>query len=94
MSGSKCGIATNFSSRPPGAQAVLDAERTVMLGPSTRAWRDHLAFCADLREGIHLVRLGGQDPLTRFTTEAIRAFSVLDETIDGSVLAALRPFAS
>ena len=72
-----------------GAPAVLEAERTVMLRAIDCAWRDHLAYCADLREGIHLVRLGGQDPLTRFTTEAIHAFSVLDETIDGSVLAAL-----
>ena len=48
-----------------GEQAVLDAERAVTLGCIDRAWRDHLALCADLREGIHLVRLGGQDPLTR-----------------------------
>ena len=52
-----------------GEDAVRDAERTVMLFQIDRAWRDHLALAADLREGIHLVSLGGQDPLTRFTTE-------------------------
>ena len=45
----------------------------VTLACIDRAWQDHLALCADLREGIHLVRLGGQDPLTRFTSEAIRS---------------------
>ena len=49
-----------------GESAVVDAERTVTLGCIDRAWRDHLALCADVREGIHLVRLGGQDPLTTF----------------------------
>ena len=60
-----------------------------MLGCIDRAWRHHLAFCADVREGIHLVRLGGQDPLTRFTSEAIQAFSQMDDAIDEAVLAAL-----
>jgi preprotein translocase subunit SecA len=72
-----------------GERAVLDAERAVTLACIDRAWRDHLALCADLREGIHLVRLGGQDPLTRFTSEAIRAFSQIDEAIDEAVLAAV-----
>ncbi len=72
-----------------GERAVVDAERTVTLGCIDRAWRDHLALCADVREGIHLVRLGGQDPLTRFTSEAIQAFSRIDDAIDEAVLAAL-----
>ena len=72
-----------------GEHAVLNAERAVTLACIDRAWRDHLALCADVREGIHLVRLGGQDPLTLFTSEAIRAFSRIDEAIDDAVLAAL-----
>ncbi len=72
-----------------GEDAVLEAERTVTLACIDRAWRDHLALCADLREGIHLVRLGGEDPLTRFTSDAIRAYSRIDEEIDAAVLAAL-----
>ena len=72
-----------------GEHAVVDAERTVTLACIDRAWRDHLALCADVREGIHLVRLGGQDPLTAFTSEAIQAFSTIDEAIDEAVRAAL-----
>ncbi len=72
-----------------GVEAVEQAERTVMLFHIDRAWRDHLAFCADLREGIHLVRLGGQDPLARFTQEAIRGFSQFAAQVEESVLAAI-----
>jgi preprotein translocase subunit SecA len=72
-----------------GERAVVDAERDVTLACIDRAWADHLALCADVREGIHLVRLGGQDPLTVYTSEAIRAFSGIHDAIDEAVLAAL-----
>jgi preprotein translocase subunit SecA len=75
--------------RAAGEHAVIDAERTVTLACIDRAWRDHLAFCADLREGIHLVRLGGQDPLTVYTTQAIKAFSTIEDAIDEAVRKAL-----
>ena len=57
-----------------------------MLSQIDRAWREHLALAADLREGIHLVGLGGQDPLTRFTTEITLAFRRLESTIEAAVL--------
>ena len=72
-----------------GEEAVRDAERAVMLFQIDRAWRDHLALVADIREGIHLVSLGGQDPLTRFTTEMKLAFRGLEDGIDSAVLDAL-----
>ena len=52
-----------------GEAAVRDAERVVTLACIDRAWCDHLALAADLREGVHLVALGGLDPLTRYTTD-------------------------
>jgi preprotein translocase subunit SecA len=72
-----------------GEPEVVEGERHVTLACIDRAWRDHLGVCAELREGIHLVRLGGRDPLTHFTSEAIRAFSQIDDAIDDAVLAAL-----
>jgi preprotein translocase subunit SecA len=72
-----------------GEDAVRRAERSVTLFQIDRAWRDHLAFVADLREGIHLVSLGRQDPLTRFTDEVTAAFRGLEEAIDRGVLGAL-----
>lgn len=72
-----------------GEDAVRRAEQAVMLFQIDRAWRDHLALAADLREGIHLVTLGGQDPLTRFTTDIKRAFRGMEHAIDSAVLDAL-----
>jgi preprotein translocase subunit SecA len=69
-----------------GEEAVRRAERAVMLFQIDRAWRDQLALAADLREGIHLVGLGGQDPLTRFTTEITLAFRRLERAIDTAML--------
>jgi preprotein translocase subunit SecA len=72
-----------------GEDAVRQAERVVMLLQIDRAWRDHLALAADLREGIHLVALGGQDPLAHFTRELTLAFRRLEDAIDRVVLEAL-----
>jgi preprotein translocase subunit SecA len=72
-----------------GEQAVAEAESEVVLGCIDRVWRDHLALSADVREGIHLVRLGGRDPLTHYTSEMIRAFSEVDDVVDALALAAL-----
>ena len=69
-----------------GEDTVRCAERAVLLFQIDRAWHDQLALAADLREGIHLVSLGGQDPLTRFTTETRLAFRRMEQTIDAAVL--------
>jgi preprotein translocase subunit SecA len=72
-----------------GAPALRDAERRVALFHIDRAWREHLALLADLREGIHLVRLGGDDPLTRFKVAASEAFRRMGDDVAASVRAAL-----
>jgi preprotein translocase subunit SecA len=72
-----------------GEDAVRRAERTITLFQIDRAWRDHLALAADLREGIHLVALGGQDPLVRFTSEVKLAFARMEDAIDRAVLGVL-----
>jgi preprotein translocase subunit SecA len=72
-----------------GEHAVRRAELTVTLHHIDRLWREQLAFCADLREGIHLVTLGGQSPLTHFTSQAILAFRRLEDAVDQAVLDSL-----
>jgi preprotein translocase subunit SecA len=69
---------------PPGLT------RDVTLLHIDRAWRDHLAFVAELREGIHLVRLGGDDPLTRFCVRVGEAYRALVEGLDRSIGQSLR----
>ena len=54
------------------------------------AWSDHLAWLADLREGIHLVSLGRKEPLLEFQREATEAFIGLEDRIGKSVETTLR----
>jgi preprotein translocase subunit SecA len=72
-----------------GEEAVVRVERLATLHEIDRNWRDHLSLVADVREGIHLVSLGGQDPLAHFTRTITMAFNRLEETIDDGVLEAL-----
>ena len=62
-------------------QAVLaDAARQIVLFHLDRVWAEHLAFLADLREGIQLRALArGTVPLNEFNREAVRAFGALLE---------------
>ncbi|WP_433478026.1 accessory Sec system translocase SecA2 [Spirillospora sp. CA-142024] len=60
--------------RIAGAEAVAGAARQIVLYQLDRCWAEHLAYLADLREGIHLRSLGrGLDPLTEFHREAVPA---------------------
>ena len=72
-----------------GEAATDDAERAVTRAHLDRLWREHLAASADLREGIHLVRLGGQDPLQRFTTEVQEGFARMTIALDEAVRVSL-----
>ncbi len=72
-----------------GKDALRHAEVLVTLHHIDRVWSDHLALVADLREGNHLVGLGGEDPLTRFRLETAEAFHQMQRDIKQRVLAAL-----
>jgi preprotein translocase subunit SecA len=59
---------------------LANAARQIVLFHLDRAWAEHLALLADLREGIHLRALArGTVPLNEFNKEAIRAFGPLLE---------------
>ncbi len=68
-----------------GEAATTAAERLATLHHIDRAWADHLALVADVREGIHLVALGGRDPLRHFTAEITMAFATLEHRIEQAV---------
>ncbi|WP_033324362.1 accessory Sec system translocase SecA2 [Actinomadura atramentaria] len=72
-----------------GAAAVAAAARTLVLYHLDRVWSDHLAFLAELREGIHLRSLGrGLDPLVEFNREAVPAGKRLLPTARDNAVAA------
>ncbi|MEN6310565.1 MAG: accessory Sec system translocase SecA2 [Acidobacteriota bacterium] len=60
-------------------------EKRASLFHTDRCWADHLAGLADIRESIHLVSLGGREPLHEFQKAAVAAFAGLEAEIGGAV---------
>jgi preprotein translocase subunit SecA len=55
-------------------EELVQACRTLSLYHLDRFWSNYLAEMADIREGIHLTRLGGQTPLLEFHKRAVEIF--------------------
>jgi len=69
-----------------GPNAVRHAEQRVTVYALDRAWADHLAFIEDVREGIHLQRYGGREPVAEFHRQIVDAFgSLMDRVGDDAV---------
>jgi preprotein translocase subunit SecA len=63
-----------------GADAVRHAEQRITVHVLDHAWADHLALIEDIREGIHLQRYGGREPVTEFHRQIVEAFAALMES--------------
>jgi Preprotein translocase subunit SecA (ATPase, RNA helicase) len=69
-----------------GEEVLGKVCRQIVLYHLDECWADHLAYLADLREGIHLRVLGRLNPLDEFHKEAVRAYgALLDEVARRSV---------
>jgi preprotein translocase subunit SecA len=64
-----------------GTNAVRDAERRVTIAALDALWADHLARIEDIREGIHLQRYGGLEPISEFHRQIVAAFGELMERL-------------
>jgi preprotein translocase subunit SecA len=71
-----------------GAEIVEQAERAITLHQIDQCWADHLAFIAQVRESIHLVGIGGLDPLREFQKQIAEAFWKLRQTIEDRIVEA------
>jgi len=60
-----------------GSDRVRHAEQRITVHVLDTAWADHLALIEDIREGIHLQRYGGREPLTEFHRQIVEAFSAM-----------------
>lgn len=76
---------TRFRDRV-GAEAAAAVERWLTLLALDECWADHLAAVADIREGIHLVVLGGLVPLEEFQKAAVRSFRETRDTFENRVV--------
>ena len=71
-----------------GNEKLFDLERRILLREIDTAWCDHLAYIQDLRESIHLVRIGGKTPIEEFHKEATDAFLKMQELVRKRIPAA------
>ncbi|MCL4109626.1 UNVERIFIED_CONTAM: hypothetical protein GTU68_061883 [Idotea baltica] len=69
-----------------GETQVLDAERQVTLRHFELRWSDHLEHASEIREGIHLVSLGGFDAFSSFNTDMNRAFQQFKFGVEQAVV--------
>ncbi len=72
--------------RAVGARAVAQAENRLTMLVLDRRWSDHLRHIEDIREGIHLQRYGGRDPLTEFHRQLIGAYASMMEHVRDEVV--------
>ena len=69
-----------------GKEKVALVERQLLLFYMNRYWAEYLEHISDVRQGIHLVVIGGKNPLDEFRREAILAFTSMYEQIDRAVV--------
>ncbi|MBN1559137.1 accessory Sec system translocase SecA2 [candidate division KSB1 bacterium] len=60
--------------------------RMIVLHKIDESWASYLAEIADIREGIHLKRLGGRDPYIEFQKLAVQIFDALLDGLDDELL--------
>ncbi len=69
-----------------GKKAAGEQCRAIALACINRHWSRHLAQATDIREGIHLRRMGGQNPLYEFQKLIIAMFNDMEKDIDREFL--------
>jgi preprotein translocase subunit SecA len=69
-----------------GEAVAADAERRLTLLAIDRCWSDYLGEMQALRDEIHLVVLGGREPLAEFMKTAMASFDGLVERIEAEVV--------
>ncbi|MEM8487059.1 MAG: accessory Sec system translocase SecA2 [Bacteroidota bacterium] len=65
-----------------GHNVAYEAEQVSTLHFIDQAWSDHLAYISHIRDGIHLLGIGGLNPLHEFHKQAGEAFVAVFDTIE------------
>ena len=68
-----------------GAEEWEKIRKRVSLFHIDRCWADQLALLADIRESVHLVGLGGKEPVQEFHKSATGAFEEMEAKIEGAI---------
>ncbi|WP_130864089.1 preprotein translocase subunit SecA [Bacilliculturomica massiliensis] len=73
-----------------GWATVEKAERQLALYFCNRCWSDYLAVMENVRPGVHLALIGGENPLDSYNKTAVRAFAEMEEDIRACVIAGMK----
>ncbi|MDH4196117.1 MAG: accessory Sec system translocase SecA2 [Candidatus Aminicenantes bacterium] len=73
-----------------GKERLEKLEKRVALYHLDRGWAEHLAWIQEVREGIHLVSLGGRSPLEEFRKSVTEAFLEMRQRADQAILRTFR----
>jgi preprotein translocase subunit SecA len=68
-----------------GSKKLTETCRFISLNFIDKTWFEYLAEIADIREGIHLTRMGPHEPLFEFHKLAIRIFDNLQNDMESSM---------
>ena len=71
-----------------GKEKITEVAKTMMLYYIDEAWIQYLSYVAELRESIHLRRIGGQNPLFEFQKAVIKKYDEMLASIDQNALKA------
>ncbi|MCR4436079.1 MAG: accessory Sec system translocase SecA2 [Clostridiales bacterium] len=72
-----------------GEEGVRRAEKQAALYFINKCWTDYLDYMSYIREGIHLVNVGGKTPVHEFNKIAVEAFERLTEDIKNEIVGLL-----
>jgi preprotein translocase subunit SecA len=70
-----------------GAEVLGDAARSIALFHLDRRWADHLAYLAEVREGVNLRAMAHLDPVDEFHRATVSAFTRLASEVDDRTVA-------
>jgi preprotein translocase subunit SecA len=71
-----------------GAAFTADLERRLRLQAIDAAWSEHLETVSEIRDGIHLMEIGGLSPVNEFHKQAKTAFEAALDSIEDRLLEA------
>ena len=73
-----------------GEDLIQKVERQITLCQIDRCWSEHLSNAAEVREGIHLVSIGGLNAFDEFNRRINAAFREYATRVEQEVLASFR----
>ncbi|MBP1603947.1 MAG: secA2, partial [Acidobacteria bacterium] len=69
-----------------GTEVLRRAENRLVMHVLDRRWSEHLALVEDIREGIHLQRYAGREPLAEFHRQIVDAHREMTAAVEDEVV--------